>query len=208
MEILIQWVTQIIIFLLLASIIDLLIPSSAMKKYINLVVGLILILIFLRPVFFLFDINVEQALEASYARLSNGQVETAQVESLMKKQKKEIQASQSAYIEREVEIRLKEVAETPLQQKYQAKISNMDFTFSSETNPTYENLSEVVVYLQESEVEEGVVNDVDEVVINTDKEVKETEEKNVEGIKELLKEVWEIRDKKPKLTILWEGGTS
>src|SRR5690625_31077 len=89
MDMISQWVGQIIIFLLIAALIDLLIPTNTMKKYIKLVVGIILInnriilttismkkyiklvvgiillLIFLRPIFFLFSIDIENDLESN-----------------------------------------------------------------------------------------------------------------------------------------------
>lgn len=69
MDVIIQWVTQIILFVILAAIIDLLIPVDAMKKYVKLAVGLILILILLKPVFYLFDADIEQAVETSIDQL-------------------------------------------------------------------------------------------------------------------------------------------
>ncbi|HLR41249.1 MAG TPA: stage III sporulation protein AF, partial [Virgibacillus sp.] len=65
----------------------------------------------------------------------------------------------------------------------------------------------VIVYLQESEGEEGTVDAVEEVVINTDEPVEnEKEEHDIEGVTALLQELWELDDK--KLTIIWEGGAS
>ncbi|MFC4558778.1 stage III sporulation protein AF [Virgibacillus kekensis] len=204
MEMVIQWVTQIIIFLLVASLIDLLIPATSMKKYIKLVVGLILVLIFLKPIFMLFDFNAQDALERSFAQIEGEAMEAEQVENLTKIQKKEIQASQTAYILEEMAVQLKDLAEAPLQEEYQAAITHIDFRFSDESNPTYESLKEVIVFLQESSMGEGAVNAVDDVVINTDKPVTDESEADTEGIKLLLQEVWELKNK--KLTISWEGG--
>src|SRR5699024_37373 len=89
MDVLNQWVGQIIIFVLLATIVDLLIPATAMKKYIKLVVGLILILIFLKPVFHLFDMNIQKTLEDSYAQLDQDQGKLDNTEKLLEMQKKE-----------------------------------------------------------------------------------------------------------------------
>lgn len=204
MEILTQWVTQIIIFLLLASVIDLLIPATTMKKYIRLVVGLILILIFLKPLFFMFNYDVQEALERSFSQLSNEKMETEQVENSMKIQKKDIQASQNAYILKEMAVQFKKLAETPLQEDYQAEIADIKPLFTTEADLSYENLDKVVVYLREAEMGEGAVDAVDNVVIDTNKPVISENEVDVKGIKLLLQDVWEIDNK--KLTILWEGG--
>lgn len=50
-EIFTDWVTQIILFIILASVIDLLVPANHLQKYVRLAISLILILILLQPVF-------------------------------------------------------------------------------------------------------------------------------------------------------------
>lgn len=206
MESLMQWVTQIIIFLLLAAVIDLLIPATAMKKYIRLVVGLILILIFLKPIFFLFNIDVEEALETSFSQLNQERMNNESIENLIELQKSEIQGTQDAYILEEMAVLLKDLAKDPLLEEYQAEITDIEFLFSTKKNFTAEDLEEVIVYLRESDSGEGAMNSIDEVVINTDDPVVNDEGQDVEQIKSLLYEIWEISDK--ELTISWEGGAS
>lgn len=205
MEFVIQWVTQIIIFLLLASIVDLLIPATAMKKYVKLVVGLILILIFLKPVFALFDMNVQQALETSFSQIDRQYPETEQAENLIKKQKSEIQDSQNAYILKETVVQLKDLAKKPLNENFRVGISTIKFLFSSETDPSMENLKEIIVFLQEPEIGEGSIDTVEDVVISMDKSAADRSNINVKGIKQLLQDLWEIDSE--ILTIKWEGGS-
>lgn len=208
MDALIQWVTQIIIFLLLAAIIDLLVPATSMKKYIKLVVGLILILILLQPVFHLFNINIKNELKSSFLQLSEETSSNESVENLIELQKNEIQGSQDAYILEQMAVQLKDLAEDPLLEEHQAEIRDIQFLFLSEEDYTFENLEEVIVYLREAdeEDEEGAVDVVEDVEINTDDPVVEEEDQDSEEIKALLSEVWELRNK--EVTITWEGGTS
>ena len=206
MDLLIQWVTQIIVFLLLAAVIDLLIPATAMKKYIRLVIGLILILIFLKPVFFLFNIDIHDALETSFSQLAQGKKDDESIENLIKMQKNEIQGTQDAYILEQMAVQLKDIAKDPLLEEFQVEITNMEFLFSTEENYKFEDLEEVIVYLRESDGEEGAVSAIDDVVINTDEPIVNEEDQNNEQIKSFLYEIWELSDK--KLTINWEGGTS
>lgn len=208
MDMLIQWVTQIIIFLLLAAIIDLLVPATSMKKYIKLVVGLILILILLQPIFYLFNINIQNELKSSFLQLSEESSSNESVENLIELQKNEIQGSQDAYILEQMAVQLKDLAEDPLLEEYRTEIRDIQFLFSSEEDYTFENLEEVIVYLREAdeEDEEGAVDLVEDVEINTGDPVVEEEEQDSEEIKALLREVWELRNK--EVTITWEGGTS
>ncbi|GGK02723.1 stage III sporulation protein AF [Lentibacillus kapialis] len=210
MDSLINWVTQIIIFLLLASVIDLLIPANSMKKYVKLAMGLILILIFLKPVFYLFDLDVRQELKASFAELEQDRIKNNEAENLMEKKKSEIQSSQHAYILEQMAVQLKDVANNPLQEKYRKEIADIEFQFTSKTELTYDNLNqnlgEVKVTLRESESGEGGVDAVDDVVINTDEPLKDESDFNVEGIKQLLHNVWDVD--KEKIILLGEGGSS
>lgn len=206
MDLLTQWVTQIIIFLLLAAVIDLLIPATSMKKYIRLVVGLILILIFLKPVFFLFNINIQDALETSFSQLNQEESGDDSIENLIELQKSEIQSTQDAYILEQMAVQLIDIAKDPLLEEYRAEITDINFIFSTEKNFKFEDLEEVIVYLRESDGKEGAVDSIDEVVINTDDPVVNEEGQDVEQIKLFLYEIWEIGNK--ELTINWEGGTS
>ncbi|SES82876.1 stage III sporulation protein AF [Oceanobacillus limi] len=206
MDLLIQWVTQIIIFIILATIIDLLIPATSMKKYIKFVVGLILILIFLKPFFSLFNIDLQHAFDTPIESIFESDYEESDIENLIDLQKSEIESSQNAYISEQMAVQFIDLANPPLKEEYQLEISTMDFTFQAESNYSFENLEEVIVYIQESEAGEGTVNAVDDVVINTEDPVVNENNADLEGVKQFLTEVWELDDK--KLSLNWEGGSS
>lgn len=60
LEFLSGWVLQIVIFIILAMVVDLILPSSKIKQYAKLVIGLLLILIILQPILSIFKVDVEQ----------------------------------------------------------------------------------------------------------------------------------------------------
>ncbi|WP_316252479.1 stage III sporulation protein AF [Bacillus aquiflavi] len=95
MDVIKEWVTNIILFILIATIIDMLLPNSALRKYTKMVTGLLLIAVILTPVFNIFSNDFEKTL-ASISKIDlnkgNG------MENLIEMKKKEIQASQHAYI--------------------------------------------------------------------------------------------------------------
>ncbi|HLR66422.1 stage III sporulation protein AF [Virgibacillus alimentarius] len=207
MDVITQWVTQIIVFILLATIIDLIIPATSMKKYIKLVVGLILILIFLKPVFYLFNINIHQSLETAYSQLYEEEMENQDIENQIKMQKNEIQASQDAYILEEMTVQLKNLAKDPLREIHQAEITDIQFEFSKKEKVSYEDLEKVIVYLQELKNGEGEVNTVENIQINTEEPLEdEKDEQMIEEMEALLRDTWDLNNK--KLKIIWEGGTS
>ena len=203
MEFITDWIAQIIIFILLATIIDLLIPNIGMKKYIKLVIGLILILILLAPIFALFKLDIESALKHTYSTVFEQEGSLEKVNDAIEMQKSEIEMTHDAYILEEMVVQLKSLANESLNEHHQAEISNIEFVFNDDTAMSYEGLEEVIVYLQESTAEEGGIRTVEEVVIGaSDKEkIKDDDE-----IINQLRESWELTDK--KITVYWEGGTS
>jgi stage III sporulation protein AF len=211
MDLLIQWVSQIIVFILLATIIDLLVPAGSMKKYIKFVVGLVLILIFLQPIFHLFQFDVEQAINNTFSGIFSENAEASEGENLIEIQKSEIQSTTGAYIEEQMVVQLKDIAKAPLLDKYQAEITAIKFHYVEGASYTdeelLEKLEEVVVYLGDSEAGEGTVNAVEDVVIDSrNQQSSSNDNVDLEGMQSLLRDIWELSDK--KLTVIWEGGAS
>src|SRR5690625_5283811 len=202
MSFMIEWITQIIIFLLLAAIVDLMIPANKMKKYVKFVLGLIFMLIFLQPLFDLFRIELEIEIDAKILLLEHEMTE-ASLENLTKIQKIDIQATQDAYILEQMANQLEGIANPTLIEEHQVEITKIDFLFHSE-DVTYENLAEIIVYLQAVR-QRGAVIEIDEVIILGEGNKDEKTPDDM-PIKQFLEEVWEITDK--KLTIKWEGGSS
>lgn len=209
MNLLVQWVTQILIFLLLATIVDLIIPNTSMKKYIKLVVGLIFLLIFLQPLFYLVTVDGTKRVE-DYIVQQLTQTETStSLENSLNLQKKEIQASQRAYILEQTENHLIDLANDSMQNHFQLSVSKIQFTFLEENAEDYENLEQIEVYLTELENKKGDVDAVDEIVINMDENESERYTdmpfQHEDDIKSLLANVWEVS---PDLIILnLKGGT-
>jgi len=208
MEILVNWVTQIIVFLIFAAIIDLLIPANKMKRYIQFVVGLVLLLIFLKPVFYIFDIDITQAIESSFKQTIQSNEKSKEMEELIKIQKSEIESTQDAYILEEMVVQLKNLAEDPLAEE-QITITDIQFNFGKTEAYTFDNLEEVIVYLVATNEGEGVVDEINEIEINTNEptlDQNKLEENDPELIKNILQEVWELDEM--KITLIWEEGVT
>ena len=193
MTFLMEWVAQIILFIILATIIDLLIPQSSFQKYIKLAIGLILILILLNPVFSVLNIDIREAVSSSMIKISN-EKEISSMENLIDLQKKEIESAQHAYILEQMAVQLKNIAEPELKDAFAAEIANIEFVFENNRQASYENLNEIIVTLTEGKKEEGMMKAVEDVEINTDEPLKKLD--NDEEIIAYLEKVWELQDKK------------
>lgn len=200
-----EWIYQIIVFLILAAIIDLLIPSSRMQKYVRLAVGMIMMLIFLKPVFYLFNTDIEQLLKKGTQEIFVGEKQGL-LENQLEIQKREILGTQQAYISKQMAVQLKEQANPTLKEMHHVEIASLDLEFADEDRMAADQIDKAVVVLREAE-REGAVAKVEHIAIGEpangqiDKEIFDKA-----GIREALLKEWNLNNK--QLTVLWEGGTS
>ncbi|TDQ41651.1 stage III sporulation protein AF [Aureibacillus halotolerans] len=106
-----SWAADIILFILLATIVDLLLPQNTFKTYAKVVLSLLLVSILLSPVFQLFKLDANDLLENTAFGESSYEKE---IEQTIKNRKKEIHAAQSAYISEQVAVQMKSQAEEEL----------------------------------------------------------------------------------------------
>lgn len=203
MEFITEWVTNIILFVLLAVVIDMLLPNSSMQKYTKMVMGLLLIAIILTPIFKIISKDFEGAIAAIPDYHAPGE---KNMKNLIDLKKKEIQASQHAYILKEMAVQLKKDAEGELMEQYGLEIANIEFETDEEmdmANP--ENLQKVIVLLKHPDTGKTTVEAIKPVVINTETPLpskKSTAE--AEKVAAFLSEKWNVTQGKVEVSI--EGG--
>jgi stage III sporulation protein AF len=159
MDFLKAWITNIILFILIATVIDMLLPNSSLQKYVKVVVGLLLISIILSPVMKLFTSDFETAI-ASLSKIQ-GSLENKNIENSIDSQKKEIQASQQAYILEQMAVQLKMDAEEELMEQHDMEIAGIQVK-ANETDETLtpESLESITVEIAEPGGEEESVTAV------------------------------------------------
>jgi stage III sporulation protein AF len=166
MQFLTEWVTNIIIFVLLATVIDMLLPNSNFQKYTKIVTGLLLIAIILTPILKLISKDFESTLRSIPIFEESKE---KNIENLIDLKKKEIQASSDAYILETMAVRLKKDTEKELMEQYGLQIANIELKVDDTSKLAFpENLQKVIVLLKQSEGEANVVEVVRTVEINTE----------------------------------------
>lgn len=207
MTYIINWTSQIIVYILLAMIIDFLTPKDTLQKYIRFVVGLILILLFLQPVLQVFQIDLKSSMNRIFTQhiYSDEQYHSEiQLEKMIENEKKEIESTQHAYILEQMAVQLRELAEQPLREEFDVTIESIDFQFTNEQDFSYESLQEVIVYVtSHDKKQEGVVQDVSEVKIDTKEQKEKASFTHTDEMTDRLEEIWQITDK--SIVIMWEG---
>lgn len=203
MEFLTEWLTNIILFILMAIVIDMLLPNSSMQKYAKMVISLLLIVVILNPIFSLFRTDPDVIFEKL---TKNGQVQSNEIKNQLNSEKKEIQASQQAYILEQMAVQLEKNAEGRFtSDKY--KIDRVEVSSDSQlkTEKDLSKHAEVSVILKPAS--EKTVQAVAPVEINTDRSyqsMQEREKKETGEVREQLAGIWEISP--DKITVHIEGG--
>jgi stage III sporulation protein AF len=203
MAFLIEWVTNIILFILLATVIDMLLPNSSMQKYTKMVTGLLLIAIILTPIFKL----ISQDFETAFAEIPTFQSpEGKNMKNLIETKKKEIQASDHAYIVEQMTVQLKVGVEEELMKKYGLVIDKIELSTNEKSNQTFpENLQKVSVLLKQQANEAEAVEVVKQVEINTQKPLSSNRNAEKTGeITSFLSKEWKVEEKAIEVSI--EGG--
>ncbi|AZB43535.1 stage III sporulation protein AF [Bacillus sp. FJAT-42376] len=207
MSFLTSWITNILLFILLAIVIDLLLPNSSMQKYAKMVIGLMLIVIILNPVFNLFSVDINKLIsEFQINNLSQDEESKKLIES----QKKEIQASQRAYILEQMAVQMKKDAGEDLEKSFHMNISSIDIHIQNgqEAIESSKDVQSVDVFLSTaSQKQQPSVEAITPVRIDTSKELapKEEIDKNrLEEMTVLLAKIWQLDQS--QIQIHAEGG--
>lgn len=146
MDFITGWIFNIIIFLLLTMIVDMLLPDSDMKKYTKLITGLLLIAIIVTPIFKIFSVDLEKMLNSITANID---IDTQTTENLLERKKREIQASHHAYTLEQMAVQMKKQVDKELMNQHQVVIENIKISASTSLEPPYslDELNKITVYI-------------------------------------------------------------
>ncbi|QQX14716.1 stage III sporulation protein AF [Bacillus altitudinis] len=204
MSFLTEWITSIILFILFAIVIDLLLPNSSMQKYAKMVVSLLLIVVMLNPIFALFRANPDQI----FSEIMKGkdQAQSEEIKNQMNLEKKEIQASQRAYILKQMAVQLEKSAKEPLEKEsYEMKHVEVladEEHLDQNMEADQFRIKAVLVPLTGDAVETVAKVDID--LSRQKEESAGASAKEMARVKETLADVWNTRPEHIALNI--EGG--
>ena len=109
-----DWIKQIVLFILIGTILEMLLPNSSLKKYVHFVFGLLLLLVLAKPIFYLFQTDITHEIKLIEEEMEPNIRTAQQTKFSMEKQKEDIQAEQAAYIWNELAEKLKDEANDTL----------------------------------------------------------------------------------------------
>ncbi|MBN9653643.1 stage III sporulation protein AF [Halobacillus sp. GSS1] len=196
MEYLIEWITKIVLFLLLAMVADALLPSGVMKKYARLVMSILLLLIFMGPLLQILNIDPESLIQRADQTMQQ-QMDAEVFEENVEAKKNEILEGQDAYKLEQVTQALAAEIETPLKEEQNLVLVNAEMSFHQQPY-SLETLDKLTLTLSRDEQTQSV-EDVEISIM----EEGETEEEKQDP--ELIKWIADYLDlNKEQIIIRWE----
>ncbi|MCT8138695.1 stage III sporulation protein AF [Anaerobacillus sp. CMMVII] len=210
MQFLTEWISNIILLILLATILELLLPNSSLQRYVKMVVGLLLLVIILTPLLSIFSKDVDSWV--SSLGFSN-QLEENNVQISLENKKREIQEVTLAYISEQVAVQLKRQVEEGMITKFEKEIVEVDVALEDflEEDDYLNSITKVSIRLKSIEDEEEIVSDIVPAValvkIDTTNRVEPTTEQttNTKEVLQYLAASWLIPVE--KIEVLMEGGS-
>ncbi|GAF63802.1 hypothetical protein BTS2_0694 [Bacillus sp. TS-2] len=217
MSLLTDWLTNIIIFILFATVLDMLLPNNSLQKYAKMVIGLLLLIILLQPLLSIFTNDFDKWL---FTISNQSMEEEISMKESINLQKKEIELGQLAYISEQTAVLLEEQVKETMQQTYSVELKVKDVKFHEELQEdpftkewTKEDIAFIEIELLESNLEEsqsvGEIEVVSQIEINTSEQPLPNEEQDFPDskttrIKAYLSEAWQIPE--DVLSVVKKGG--
>ncbi|WP_026689312.1 stage III sporulation protein AF [Alteribacter aurantiacus] len=200
-----EWITNIILLILFAAILELLLPNSSLQRYVKLVVGLMVLMVMIQPILSVFKTDPEDWL-ASMSEWVDGEMPNE--ESSIERKKVEIEKGKLAYISEQVAVQLMNQAREPLQQQYGVVPVEVEVELETfdESENVLEGLSKVRAVLTPRTTEGHEDGDSQTVTLVKPVVIEPVGEKNAADEKELevMADPDEMEEIKTFLSVHWQ----
>lgn len=122
------WIRQIILVVILATFLELLLPNNAMQRYVRFVMGLVILVMMLSPLFVLFqqDWTVEQLLSQEQTELKPDMTSLEEI----RRQSEQLADSQRNMTQDVVRERVSEEMTHGIEQTFPVTVQNVDLQFT------------------------------------------------------------------------------
>ncbi|MDD9149295.1 stage III sporulation protein AF [Sporolactobacillus sp. CQH2019] len=206
-----EWVSQLVVIVLFAVILELLLPARSFQRYVKFVIGLVLIVALMDPIIRLFQLDPVDLIRGLKAGQGN-----VQIQNETDGQKKEIESAQTAYIQEQVAVQMKDLVKEELNRRYGVSIK--DLTLSMKQGGKQDLLLQSAAVVLEKTGTQGQSSDASDRTVRPVKEVsirvgqgtpdQGSAKRNaqIEKIRSFLAGRWEID--KNLITLHMEGGSS
>lgn len=203
MDFLSEWIANIILFILLAVVTEMLLPQTGLQKYVKMVLGLLLIIIFLKPLFTLFSKEPDEILKEAENLVQN---KNNLLGNSIESKKIEIQSDINAYILEQTAVQLKDLSEKELMETFGYQIEDIEIELKEPVDHTVssddllENLKTIHVFLS-ADANEDRVEPVREVSIQIGGEVKREKSEDTDKLASFFARQWGVDKERILITV-------
>lgn len=203
-----DWIKQIVILVLIATFLDLLLPNNALERYVKLVMGLLIILAMLVPIFDLLqrdwdfsDFTVERA------------ARTDRLDPLhkIKQDGETLAGTREGLAREEVEQQLAASIRSAVSEQFKLEVGSVNLQFQVDANGVVKGIDQVQIALHpEAEAKENnrqsIVEEVDPVNVELDKQREPSPQdpepdKRSAAIAAFVAEKWEVPVEQVHVTV-------
>lgn len=214
MQAITHWITQIILIIMFAMILELLLPNDSFNRYVKMVIGLVLIVALLSPIMQVFHTPVE-TIFSQFSGLSNKDP----IKNSINEQKREIESEQRAYISKQMAVQMKSSVKGELRDRYGLIIQTLDLKLNpNQPNSPIEHVSVTLGQAQTTTPSAGsqskairvTVDPVEPVTVNANNDQSsngsssEHLTKQEKAVQSFLSNTWNISA--DQLTVRLKGG--
>lgn len=203
MDFLSEWIANIILFILLAVVTEMLLPQTGLQKYVKMVLGLLLISIFLKPLFTLFSKEPDEILKEAENLVQN---KNNLLGNSIESKKIEIQSDINAYILEQTAVQLKDLSEKELMETFGYQIEDIEIELKEPVDHTVssddllDNLKTIHVFLS-ADANEDRVEPVREVSIQIGGEVKREKSEDTDKLASFFARQWGVDKERILITV-------
>ncbi|MFK2824328.1 stage III sporulation protein AF [Bacillus sp. B190/17] len=199
MTFLTDWLESVIAFILLAAVMDLLMPSNRFQQYAKVVVGLLLLFVMLQPLWKVFSVDMEKELSEWIAgTMNNTHAETA----AMNKQST-LESSKQLFILKNSEQQLEALVENELKETFHKQIVEINIQVGQWEHSLPESIERIDVYI--ASLSAGPVDHyVKDIHIDSSAKVEENQQEE-KGLASFLSKKWNIPKEQLNIHMVEEG---
>lgn len=205
-----EWIKHLVLIILVATFLDLLLPNNQMRRYITLVVGLIIIVMILSPILALLQVDHERMVKGIDQLLA---YEGEQKAFSADEKAQQIQAFQDQAVLKEVERMWAEEIKDHLEQHFPLRVEEVKVALSLRDNePILQKISLSLSPKEGVEKDGGLISASVEpvnIVVQRERRLSEREMALLEGewkdeLVTYFGQEWNISE--DKVEIFWTGG--
>ncbi|WP_338750030.1 stage III sporulation protein AF [Bacillus sp. FJAT-52991] len=199
MAFIMDWLSKVLAFILLAAVVDMLLPTSQFQKYARVVMGLLLLLVMLNPMWSLFSVDIEQELYDWVAK----QAKDEKLEQELTVKQDHLESTKQLYILKNTEQQLRTQVENELKNQFQKQIIDLNIEVHKWGEYTPADIAQVDVYMASIHAKESSTT-IDEVVIDPPSK-RNMDRKEDQLLVDFLSKKWNIPTEQLNIHMVEEG---